>query len=190
MTDPSTRTREPAATQDLGVPSPPDGPLAAESPERRTSPSVKRPGLPVREGGQARPRPGRSATEPVGDGTIDPGEPDPAALAMARRIVELAEDKKASDIMLLDVRALTAVTDYFIICSGQSERQLGAIADGIAEGLKETGTLPLGREGGASAHWVLLDLGAAIVHVMAPPEREFYQLEKLWADATLLIHVQ
>jgi ribosome-associated protein len=125
----------------------------------------------------------------VGDGTIDPGEPDPDALAMARRIVEVAEDKKASDIVLLDVRALTAVTDYFIICSGASERQLGAIADGIVETLKEEGIRPIGREGGASAHWVLLDFGAAIVHVMAAPEREFYQLEKLWADATLLLRV-
>jgi ribosome-associated protein len=150
----------------------------------------KRPGLPLREPGQARKRPVKKPAEPVGDGSIDPGEPDPVALAMARRIVEAAEDKKASDIMLLDVRALTAVTDYFIICSGQSERQLGAIADGVAEALKEGGTLPLGREGGANAHWVLLDFGAAIVHVMAPPEREFYQLEKLWADATLLLHVQ
>ncbi|MFN8619211.1 MAG: ribosome silencing factor [Chloroflexota bacterium] len=132
----------------------------------------------------------RKPTEPVGDGSIDPGEPDPTALAMARRIVELAEDRKASDILLLDVRALTAVTDYFVICSGQSERQLGAIADAIAEGLKEEGVLPLGREGGANAHWVLLDFGSAIVHVMATPEREYYQLEKLWADGTLLLHVQ
>lgn len=162
----------------------------AEAPESRATSGATRPGLPVREPGQVRKRPGRKANEPIGDGSIDPGEPDPTALAMAHRIVEAAEDKKASDIMLLDVRALTAVTDYFIICSGQSERQLGAIADGIAEAIKEDGTLPLGREGGANAHWVLLDFGAAIVHVMAPPEREFYQLEKLWADATLLLHVQ
>jgi ribosome-associated protein len=108
---------------------------------------------------------------------------------MARRIVELAEDKKAADILLLDVRALTAMTDYFVICSGASERQIGAIADGIAEGLKEAGTLPIGREGGSSAHWILLDFGSAIVHVMAPPEREFYQLEQLWADATILLRV-
>lgn len=118
------------------------------------------------------------------------GVANPEGLELAKAIAAAANDKKASDIMLLDVRALTAVTDYFIICSGQSERQLGAIADGIAEVVKEGGTLPLGREGGANAHWVLLDFGAAIVHVMAPPEREFYQLEKLWADATLLLHVQ
>lgn len=214
MTDKPTRTRKPKAASAAdpaaaAVTAPGDMPEAPKVEEVRqvedpiaepvvaddtadvAPPSgAKRPGLPVREPGQVRKRPGRKANEPIGDGSIDPGEPDPTALAMAHRIVEAAEDKKASDIMLLDVRALTAVTDYFIICSGQSERQLGAIADGIAEAIKEDGTLPLGREGGANAHWVLLDFGAAIVHVMAPPEREFYQLEKLWADATLLLHVQ
>lgn len=203
MTDKPTRTRKPKAAPPAdpaadAVTAPGDTPEAPEVAEVEASaaepvaaPSgAKRPGLPLREPGQVRKRPGRKADEPIGDGSIDPGEPDPTALAMAHRIVEAAEDKKASDIMLLDVRALTAVTDYFIICSGQSERQLGAIADGIAEALKEDGTLPLGREGGANAHWVLLDFGAAIVHVMAPPERDFYQLEKLWADATLLLHVQ
>ena len=190
MTDKPTRKPKAAA-----APPAASAEIAAAEAEPAVAPAPaattggRRPGLPLREPGQTRKRPVRKPDEPVGDGSIDPGEPDPTALAMARRIVELAEDKKAFDIMLLDVRALTAVTDYFIICSGQSERQLGAIADGIAEGLKEMGTLPLGREGGANAHWVLLDLGAAIVHVMAVPEREFYTLEKLWADATLLVHV-
>ncbi len=115
---------------------------------------------------------------------------DQVALAQARRVVELAEDKKASDIVLLDVHALTSLADYFVICSGGSERQLGAIADGIAEGLKAGGVLPLGREGGAGAHWVLLDFGAVVVHVFAPPERDYYQLEKLWSDAITLLRVQ
>ena len=114
---------------------------------------------------------------------------DQVAIAQARRVVELAEDKKASDIVLLDVRSLTSLADYFVICSGGSERQLGAIADGIAAGLKADGVLPLGREGGAGAHWVLIDFGAVVVHVFAPPERDFYQLEKLWADAPTLLHV-
>jgi ribosome-associated protein len=112
------------------------------------------------------------------------------ALAQARRVVELAEDKKAADIVLLDVGALTSLADYFVVCSGGSERQLGAIADGIAEGMKAEGVLPLGREGGSGTHWVLLDFGAVIVHVFAPPERDYYQLEKLWADAPTLLRVQ
>lgn len=112
------------------------------------------------------------------------------ALALARRIVDLAEDKKASDIVLLEVREMTTLADYFVICSGGSDRQLGAIADGIVEGLREEKTRPIGREGGANAHWLLLDFGSVIVHIMAPPERDFYQLERLWADAPLLLRVQ
>ena len=74
------------------------------------------------------------------------------------------------------------MTDYFVICSGASDRQLGAIADGIVEGLHDEGTRPLSREGDAGSHWVLLDFGGVIVHVMSVPEREFYQLEKLWVE--------
>jgi ribosome-associated protein len=66
---------------------------------------------------------------------------------------------------------------------------LAAIADGIVEGAKAAGHQPLSREGEASSHWVLIDLGGVIVHVMSVPEREFYQLEKLWAQANLLLHV-
>jgi len=115
---------------------------------------------------------------------------DAEALALARRAVELASDKKAADIVLLDIHELTTLADYFVICSGSSERQLGAIADGISEGLREEGIRPIGREGSSSAHWLLIDFGAVVVHVMAPPEREFYQLERLWAEAPLLLRVQ
>jgi ribosome-associated protein len=94
---------------------------------------------------------------------------DAEALAFARRIVDLATDKKASDVVLIGVGELTTLADYLVICSGGSERQLGAIADGIVEGLKADGTLPLGREGLPGAHWVLLDFGAVIVHVFARP---------------------
>ena len=117
-------------------------------------------------------------------------KPDEEALALARRIVDLASDKKASDIVLLEIGGLTTLADYFVICSGASERQLGAIADGIAEGLREEGIKPIGREGSANAHWMLVDYGSVIVHVMAPPERDFYQLERLWADAPLLLRME
>lgn len=117
-------------------------------------------------------------------------EADVEALALARRIVDLAADKKAADIVLLDIHELTTVADYFVICSGASERQLTAIVDGIAEGLREEGVRPIGREGSSSAHWLLIDYGAVIVHVMAPPERDFYQLERLWAEAPLLLRIQ
>jgi ribosome-associated protein len=115
---------------------------------------------------------------------------DEQALALARRIVDLASDKKASDIVLLEIREMTTVADYFVIASGASDRQLGAIADGIVEILREEGTRPIGREGSANAHWLLIDYGSVIVHVMSPPERDFYQLERLWAEAPLLLRLQ
>jgi len=115
---------------------------------------------------------------------------DAEALALARRIVDLAADKKAADIVLLEIGGLTALADYFVICSGTSERQLGAISDGIAEGLRHEGIKPVGREGSPSAHWMLIDYGSVIVHVMATPEREFYQLERLWAEAPLLLRME
>ena len=108
---------------------------------------------------------------------------------MAHKVVELASDKKASDIVLLDVRGQTTMTDYFVICSGASDRQLNAIADGIVEGLKDDGDTLLSREGDAGSHWLLIDFGGVIVHVMSKPEREFYQLEKLWSEASLLLHI-
>jgi ribosome-associated protein len=111
-------------------------------------------------------------------------------LDLARRIVELAEDKKAADIVLLDLAGLTTVADHFVICSGGSERQLDAIADGIVEALREEGLKPIGREGLPASHWVLLDYGSVIVHVFTPPERDFYQLEKHWAQAKTVLRVQ
>ena len=111
-------------------------------------------------------------------------------LEVARRIVELAEDKKAADIVLLDLTGLTTLADAFVICSGGSERQLGAIADGIVEGLRAEKTRPIGREGTASSHWVLIDFGAVVVHIFTPPEREYYSLEKHWSEARTVLRVQ
>ena len=93
---------------------------------------------------------------------------DLAPLDLARRIVELAEDKKAADIVLLDLGELTTLADAFVICSGGSERQIAAIADGIAEKLRDEGIKPIGREGTSESHWVLLDYGSVIVHVFTP----------------------
>ncbi|MEI7743929.1 MAG: ribosome silencing factor [Chloroflexota bacterium] len=133
-------------------------------------------------------------TAPRADGlpareTVAPAS-DRASLDLARRIVELAEDKKAADIMLLDLTGLTTLADAFVICSGGSERQISAIADGIVEGLREEGVRPYGREGTSESHWVLVDFGSVIVHVFTPPEREYYQLEKHWAAARIVLQVQ
>ena len=111
-------------------------------------------------------------------------------LDIARRVVELAEDKKAADIVLLDLTGLTTLADAFVICSGGSERQLDAIADGIVSGLRAEKVRPIGREGMAVSHWVLLDFGAVVVHIFTPPERDYYSLEKHWSEARTVLRVQ
>ncbi len=123
-----------------------------------------------------------------------PSEPVPAGievppLELARRIVELAEDKKAADIVLLDLTGLTTVADYFVIASGGSERQLDAIADGIVSGMRDEKVHAFGREGTAASHWVLVDFGSVIVHVFTPPERDYYQLERHWSEAKTILRV-
>ncbi len=112
------------------------------------------------------------------------------ALDLARRIVELAEDKKAADIVLLDLTGLTTVADYFVIASGGSERQLDAIADGVISGMRDEKIHAFGREGTAASHWVLVDFGSVIVHVFTPPERDYYQLERHWNEAKTILRVQ
>jgi ribosome-associated protein len=118
------------------------------------------------------------------------GDPEMPALDLARRIVELAEDKKAADIVLLDLTGLTTVADYFVIASGGSERQLDAIADGIISGMRDQKIHAFGREGTAASHWVLVDFGSVIVHVFTPPERDYYQLERHWSEAKTILRVQ
>lgn len=115
---------------------------------------------------------------------------DRVALELARRIVELAEDKKAADIVLLELAPITSLTDYFVICSGGSERQLDAIADGIISTLRDEKIKPIGREGTPASHWVLVDYGSVIVHIFTPPEREYYGLEKHWSEAKTILAVQ
>lgn len=115
---------------------------------------------------------------------------EPPPLDLARRIVGLAEDKKAADIVLLDLSPLTTLADYFVICSGGSERQLDAIADGIVSTLRDDKIRPYGREGTPASHWVLLDFGSVVVHIFTPPEREYYGLEKHWAEAKTILQVQ
>ncbi len=109
---------------------------------------------------------------------------------LARTIAGYASDKKAADIVMLKVADLTTLADYFVICSGGSERQLDAIADGIISSLRDDKVKPIGREGTAASHWVLIDFGSVIVHVFTPPERDFYQLERHWGEAKTILRVQ
>ena len=96
-------------------------------------------------------------------------------------IVHALEEVKARDIVKLDVRDLTTVTDYMIVASGTSSRHVKALADAVADKSREAGHRPNGIEGEEGSEWVLLDLQDALVHVMLPRVREFYNLEKLWS---------
>ena len=95
--------------------------------------------------------------------------------------------RKAKDLIILNVRELSSFADYFIICSGTSDRQVQAIAESIQENLKENGILPLGVEGERIGKWVLMDYEDIIVHIFYEPIREFYDIERLWSDAPRMV---
>lgn len=96
---------------------------------------------------------------------------------------QAADDKKANDIQIMDMRSISPVTDYFVICSANSTTQVQAITDNIEDKLAEHGYNPLRREGYNEARWVLLDYGDCVVHVFLEEERHFYSLEQLWGEA-------
>lgn len=105
--------------------------------------------------------------------------------------MDTAADKKAEDVLLLDVSKQSVVTDYFVICSGTSERQLQAISEGILEqARKQLRAKPRDVEGDRSTGWLLLDFGDVIVHIFSPEKREFYSLEELWRDAKVIVRLQ
>ncbi|HEU18587.1 MAG TPA: ribosome silencing factor [Deltaproteobacteria bacterium] len=96
--------------------------------------------------------------------------------------VNAALDRKAKDLVVLKVKDSSSFTDFFVICSGTSDRQVKAIADHVAEKLKKAGILPLGIEGGNAGNWILMDYGDVIIHVFYEPTRDFYDIERLWSD--------
>jgi ribosome-associated protein len=107
----------------------------------------------------------------------------PAAITAA---VDAARSKKATDLLVLDLRKTGAFTDYFLICSGATPRQVHAIADGIEEALKARKVRPTHVEGYQRAEWILLDYFDFVVHVFSTNARQFYGLERLWGEATII----
>jgi len=96
-------------------------------------------------------------------------------------VQDALEGMKAKEIVVLDVRGKSTVTDYMIVASGSSKRQVSAAAQAVTEKVKEAGLLPMGVEGQMVGDWVLVDLGSIIVHVMMPDARSFYDIERLWS---------
>lgn len=101
---------------------------------------------------------------------------------LEKEILLALEDAKAKDVINIDVRELTSITDIMVICNGTSRRHIKTIADHVIERSKQSGVKPLGVEGEKFNEWVLIDLGDIVVHIMMPEAREFYSLEKLWAN--------
>jgi ribosome-associated protein len=103
---------------------------------------------------------------------------------MAVEIAELASDRKALDIVQLDLRGMIGYADYFVICTGRTDRQTRAIHDAIHQGLKsDHGLLPRRVEGVSEARWILLDYLDVVVHIFTPETRDYYRLEQLWGEA-------
>ena len=102
----------------------------------------------------------------------------------------MASEKQATDILLLDTRDIATFADYFVICSGESEPQIRAIMEEVSHALKKEGVLPGHTEGTLDSGWVLLDYGDVVVHVFSKEERDYYQLDKLWSEATPVLKIQ
>ena len=114
------------------------------------------------------------------------------SLDLANQITDIIIDKQGEDVLVLDLRGITTIADYFVICSGGSARQLDALQSAIREGIKKADerTLPLNIEGTPESGWILLDYGSVIAHLFNPSTRDFYQLEDLWLNARVVKRIQ
>ncbi|MDY6892919.1 MAG: ribosome silencing factor [Chloroflexota bacterium] len=108
---------------------------------------------------------------------------------IAKKAVEAAIDRQANDILMLDIRQVQYFADYFVICSAESDRQMRAICDEIHEKLKQERIRLLHQEGSEDSGWALLDFGSVVVHVFAPDQREFYDIENVWRDAIPVLRI-
>ncbi len=111
-------------------------------------------------------------------------------IEITRLVIEALEEKKAENIVLIDIHEIASFTDYFIICSGTSDRMIDSLADGVMESAKHKADLLGKKEGQASSGWVLVDFGDIIVHLFSPDQRDYYRLEQLWEKGKILLHVQ
>ncbi len=120
--------------------------------------------------------------------SLDPARARPRAQdahTTARQAAAAALDRKAEEVVLVDLRDKASYADFLVICSGTSERQLEAVADAVERSLRESGQRMIGSEGARGGRWVLLDFGDVVVHVFQQEERAYYDLEGLWSDAPM-----
>ena len=109
---------------------------------------------------------------------------------LAKKIVEIASDKQAIDISLLDVKNICSFADYFVLCSCDAERQMDALSEEIIRVLKQDKIYPLHKEGTPESGWLLIDYNDVIVHILSPQEREHYRLDELWKQANPIVRIQ
>lgn len=105
---------------------------------------------------------------------------------LIKNVVKAADDKRAEDILVLDMKDVSVMADYFVICEGSSERQVQAIARGIKEAVEDSDAIVNRMEGFEQARWILIDLGDVVCHIFHQEERSYYNLERLWGDAPII----
>lgn len=118
------------------------------------------------------------------------GEQPLDTLELAHTIVSALEDKLGEDILLLDIRAVAPLADYFVICSGTSDRMLGALENAVQREVKTKHKIRPRVEGSPGDGWVLADYGDVIVHLFSPDRRDFYRIEELWSEGKIVLHLQ
>ncbi len=108
---------------------------------------------------------------------------------LAHEVVDVIEGKKATNILTLDMRDLTSLADYYVLCDGSSTRQINAIVDGLIKELKKSGSWQATTEGTPESGWMLIDFGSVVVHIFSPEQRAYYQLEELWQEAPIVVRM-
>lgn len=109
---------------------------------------------------------------------------------LAQRIADVLSDRQAEDIVMMDISKVSSFTDYFVVATANNPRQMNALIDSVEQDLKTDGVRPLRTEGASDSGWVLLDYGNAIVHLFSPDDRDYYNLEGLWAQGVSVVHIQ
>ena len=120
---------------------------------------------------------------------IIPAEVTLEANELVHAVVDVIANKKATNILTLDMRQITLLADYYVLCDGASTRQIRAISDELLEKLKKAGTRLAMAEGTPESGWMLIDFGSVIVHIFSPEQRAYYQLEELWQDAPIMVRM-